>query len=375
MQLPESFGIKVDRRTVEEINRGNEALDEFFRASFEFKCRPDILGIATNFHEKLAYAENTVHSPGVNSIADIHDYLVDAAKMGYILDDAGLTKFIHSTIDIKNKNPPDPAFKQDMQRSTKVNSMSTSFQSGSFDSRMFEDYRTGKREPVQINDYVYFKVLVPHTDDTLKKLRTTLKDAPKRDTVLENPYDMQRKSTSDPEVQGELEFLVKSLAELRQNWLQLVAKKIDSPAAHDLRVQQCHESYARIMPRATSNPLINNWTTPFVLGAPTQWECLKASALFSKEGMKFEYMAFHIAGRELGYIKAQSTGRAHTVVHPMWAGMKPRKEKRPARAEQAVPPPAFDLNDLDFSDYGEYPDGNGEDGLEYCTAVEMSSDE
>ncbi|KAK5017460.1 hypothetical protein LTR39_001529, partial [Cryomyces antarcticus] len=82
---PEYFGIKVDRTTLGEVASG-PSLQTFLTKSFDFRCRPELLGQVTIFHEKLSYAENSIDSPGINALADLHDHLVDSSKNGYIFD-------------------------------------------------------------------------------------------------------------------------------------------------------------------------------------------------------------------------------------------------------------------------------------------------
>ena len=42
-------------------------IDTFLAESFAFAYSPNLLGIVTQFHEKLAYAENQIHSPGCDA--------------------------------------------------------------------------------------------------------------------------------------------------------------------------------------------------------------------------------------------------------------------------------------------------------------------
>ncbi|KAK5277960.1 hypothetical protein LTR16_009156, partial [Cryomyces antarcticus] len=107
---PEYFGIKVDRTTLGEVASG-PSLQTFLTKSFDFRCRPELLGQVTIFHEKLSYAENSIDSPGINALADLHDHLVDSSKNGYIFDHEAWQKYVTSSSDIGIKNPKKPAYK------------------------------------------------------------------------------------------------------------------------------------------------------------------------------------------------------------------------------------------------------------------------
>src|SRR5205814_8204845 len=111
----ETYGIQVDKRTLEEIATiPYQFLDNFLAESFAFAYTPNLLGSVTLFHENLAYAENSIHSLGVNMIADLHDYLIDATKNGYKYDDQDFRHLVTSSPLIRNKKPPTPAYKLDM---------------------------------------------------------------------------------------------------------------------------------------------------------------------------------------------------------------------------------------------------------------------
>ncbi|KAK5020087.1 hypothetical protein LTR60_000845, partial [Cryomyces antarcticus] len=122
---PEHFGIKVDRTKLGEVASG-PSLQTFLSKSFDFRCRRELLGQVTIFHEKLSYAENGIDSPGINALADLHDHLVDSSKNRYIFDDEAWQKYITGSSDIGIKNPKKPAYKVEFDSipgSTKLDSI------------------------------------------------------------------------------------------------------------------------------------------------------------------------------------------------------------------------------------------------------------
>lgn len=111
---PAHFGIEKDSRGLGEmidlVSLGPHRVDNWLAASFDFKWRRDMLGTITLYHGKLTYARNTLHDPEVQSIADLHDHFVDAAKNGYTFTEASWNAYL-GALDLR-RDLPKPAYEK-----------------------------------------------------------------------------------------------------------------------------------------------------------------------------------------------------------------------------------------------------------------------
>jgi hypothetical protein len=83
---PGSLGIRVIDKTLDDtfVGANKKAIRALFDLNFDIRCRDDLLGICTDFRERMAYAANSIQTPEVRLLDDLHDLLVDASKMGYV---------------------------------------------------------------------------------------------------------------------------------------------------------------------------------------------------------------------------------------------------------------------------------------------------
>ena len=341
---PEDYGIRVDQRTLGDV-MGDPLTDinKFLEASFMFRCSNSLLGRATRFHERLSYWENRIHSRGINVMSDVHDLLVDSSKNGYTLDDADYQRLIQENPHIKKKNPPVPAYRIAMEENTKRRNISN-------------NSNATKKHPdfSKICDYLYFKVLEPHTEETIRKVKDAFAGGTDWDSDLQYPY-VTENSSVESVIQSELQMLREKLTELQQMWVARNKKRGDAfvPEVYNDCVEDCYNVYKAIMPTNLTDRVISRWVQS-VPGGRTHWQLLKASALFKLFhgfGQNGTF-AFHLAGDDLAYIKATASGTARTIKWSMYALLKPRKVKTATR----------DISVVD------------EDDSEYESAVENEED-
>ena len=112
---PKTLGIQVVEDTLGLLIQEPNNLERFFQTSFEFAMQEDFLGTCSNHLEKLSYTYITLGSHDsshrhtmkveMDALADMHDYLVDSAKNGYVLTPDRWTERLAKVKHIKLKEP------------------------------------------------------------------------------------------------------------------------------------------------------------------------------------------------------------------------------------------------------------------------------
>ena len=317
---PADYGIEVERRTLGEVMGpdGLTGVNAFREESFKFKSAPDLLGICTNFHESLCYSENCIDSPGINAMNNVHDLLLDSSKQGYKFGYDAWRRFQRSHPHIINQNPRQPAYKEAIKQCQGVSETLA--------------HRKFKQEKWTYNaanalDYLYFKIVVPHTEETLRQVDEVFANANASDPSLQCLYN-KLNTNLDHEIKGELEQLNEALTNPYNLWNTLLNRKdeANNKNGYNTCLERCYASYRAILPVNTMNPSTRFWTEQLIPGPFTYWELIKASALATKYPQKGPFV-FNMAGKELAYLKAQSCKNARTLTWEMYGGLKPRKVK------------------------------------------------
>lgn len=340
----ETYGIEVDGRTLHDIVAVGDRspVDNFLAHSFSFACNPSLLGVATNFHESLAYFMNSINDPGVNLVADLHSYLIDASKNGYNFNQASWHRFLWENRAIRYKQPEKPAYKVAMERG-------------------FEQSNSNRRSPVKniperpkfkddnITDVLFSKVIEPHLLQTIQELKEVLSAESKSwDVELQDPY-MSENNSGDDSVRSELQHLKRRLAPIHQHWVQNVRgekpdKDFNADAYNDT-LEECFRMFTELQPQNLEHALIAFWVRSRLGQGPTYWSLIKASALFTLFHERHAF-TFHLAGRELAYIKAHHQEGSRMLVEPLWAQYKPRKIH--IQVDETIPPPQSDAVNVLF---------------------------
>lgn len=337
ISTPKALGINIDSRLVCDLTDGY-SLGPFIFAGMDFKLYPDLLGMATILHGKVAYHENSIHTPAVRLLADLHDYLVDSAKNGFLFGSEDYSQFLSKLPDVHVRALKEPAYKEAMTCSAKddngVNSRS--------------EIRYNKRH---INDFIYFEVMSPHINEVLNMLLEIKDRCRTEDTDLTAYFSQAMNNTEDIFLRGELENLGKELDSLyRRVWVQNINRTFSEC------LEKCFGEYREISPLNSNYSGIRSWMQKDLIGVPSQWELLKASCLFKNFHTKFQF-CFGMAGRQLAFIKASSSPGVHFMVSSMWANSKPRKALVFAAkddtdvADQTNGAPFVEESDSDFGDF------------------------
>jgi hypothetical protein len=316
---PAKYSIAKDTRKLPEVMDSNDlsTVNEFLREAFEFRMAPSMLGIVTSHLETQAYHDNQVFSDRLDALCDMHDLLVDAPKQGF-----KFTKrdFDHKTNELGCGNPKKPAYKAAMTDCEKK------------DNEEKQDYKHNKEN---VLDYLYFEVVRKHDVATLKQVEDFFSEelGEDPDVVLQQPY-LQLRDDDSPEVQKELDALVKSLKVVDTKWGDIVNfdKKLRRPDWFKYARETCYAKYCSILPTRVEHPDIKPWVYPYLGTQYSFWEMLRASAFYAVS-KKPHKLVWYMAGKQLAELKAASISGSTMVVPRIKANLKPRTPKAPKLEE------------------------------------------
>lgn len=348
---PENYGIEVERSKLAELTTGPDTIDSFLKRSLAFRSNASMLGRATNDHESLSYAKNTLDSPGTNALADLHDLLVDSAKNGYVFDESAYRKYCHKNPHI-GKITALPAFRQyikELAGSRDVNP---------------RKFRPNKQHIV---DYLLFDIVLPHVEETLVQLKAAFGGSGTSDSDLPALYLEEKNAAAQVGTAADevgscstaLKALKDDLAKIRQGFNEQYGKNKRSGTTgsegYSQNIEQCYQRYIVVEPfNPSDDPTIIRWTKPIVPGAFTYWSLIKASALYHLYDRKLDFV-FGLAGKELAYLKACACGKdgVRFLVPRMWANMKPRKIKGGVTEEEQLDSEYETAAEEEMEEYGD----------------------
>lgn len=342
---PEHYGIRVDRRTIGDLPKsksGQISSRKFLQNAFAFRFEEDLLGQCTNFSENLSYQEGRISSPEMDALADIRDLLVDSAKNGYVFGSAEFNEF-KERLGLKNKNPPRPSHQEAMKRLSELARTRKKFTSLR---KTLEE--VPKHKSKDINDCVFFELMVPHMERTMQRTVDALsvggansspgKTLSPPDIDLCRPYE-ELKATGEADLVNEFRALENALDEIRKLWTTSLNKNGDFENADlfNKTLESCYVQYRQIQPRNAKHPRWQRVISEATIRRPSEWELIKASALYCGHHARSNgTFVFHIAGGELCYIKAHSVDGTRFMTEPMWRNSKPARIRSNGDEEMAV---------------------------------------
>ncbi|KAF1995645.1 hypothetical protein P154DRAFT_412766, partial [Amniculicola lignicola CBS 123094] len=326
---PGDYGIKQDKRKVKEIMNPRDltSVDALIEQVLEFRMNPSLLGIVTNFLEKRAYLENRIHSEVLDRLCDMHDLLVDAPKNGYSFSDSDFRTFVTETLGLSYQ-PKVPAYKKAMEACENAREMGEA-----------EKVRkqVWPHNAENVLDHLYFSVIHAHNVDTLDMVLDLFKNARDDDEHLRYPCKRLQDQGS-PIVVQQMKALNVGLEKVYRKWNGGMHTSLSSDQYNTL-VDACYKMYRELAPVNIDHPEIKPWIEPYLFEKFSIWETLRASALYTKYPGKAPFV-FHMTGRELAHLKAQSNPGTRSIVAAIHANTKPKPIK---------PPSAFeDEDDEDF---------------------------
>lgn len=320
---PAKYGIKQERRKLSDVMGagGVNNINDFLRASFAFRKQESLLGKVTLFGDKLAYAENGIHSSNLDCIHDVHDLLVDAPKQGYTFTDDDFKRMVQKLQ--LTPGLPQPAYKEAMDDC--MNQKETA----DMERPRNKQYRI---KTDSLLDYLYFEVVRAHNEQTMHAIVAALSSATEPDGDLERPHHEQAEK-GDAVVAEELRQLQQDTRALYGEWTRGFHREY-TPGEGARLVEGLYARFQALQPHNPRHPGVAGWLTCTSPGGKCEWTWLRASTLYTQLSQPTAArFVFAMAGRELMKLKAEKQPGTRAVVQPIRAALKPRRVRKLASAE------------------------------------------
>ncbi|KAK6432370.1 hypothetical protein LTR95_011459 [Oleoguttula sp. CCFEE 5521] len=333
----EEFGIAQDVTTLSDLavdGVGSAAHTQaWLNKAFEFSLKPNMLGTITNHFYKLSYAEQTLWSPAVGAILDLHDTIIDAAKNGYTFNHGAFNSYLKSKGFPTYGELPPPRFQHNIE-SVNPNPEIDFTPATLLEAVKPPKSRITRRHVMHILDDVLFYVINPAIERAVVQLKSSLApvDTPDSDADLE--YPLCQLKTLPPtclaglkiDLQLERKLLLEALDIVnRQHWQPTWARKRASPpstaAEHTAALATCFAAYDAIDPSSSSG----FWHLCNAPKAPSNWKCFKVAVL-AGQGQKRRRFMMQMAKDVVIYLKSFSeSGRR--VLELVASVKKPKRPK------------------------------------------------
>ncbi|KAI9765485.1 MAG: hypothetical protein M1840_007311 [Geoglossum simile] len=284
-QRLEYYGISQDKLRLADLPKDlDERTTQFIYRGFQAELGEGMLGICTQFHEKFCYRDNSINTPGAVDLAILLGLLVDSAKQGYVFSEDSWICFRRK---ISPQVPLKPAYQEN-------------------DESIQTDH---------IIDHLVFQVAKPTVDNVLTEFNARFPEQNTRDGDLVRLWREEKESSKqDKKLQRVLSRLEEDIRGIGDFW----AIYPRSSNFTD-RVSRAYTKFNDIMPMDIDHPLVRRWSEDANRSPVSHWRLLRASAIIGK----YTKVAWWVAGRELGQLKAMASGGFHMVVTPIHASYKP----------------------------------------------------
>ena len=295
LQTLESYGIEKDSSKVEDLLAHPNYINMFLRHALKFNLQINMLGECSTYHESLCYREKSINSPKAVSIASLLGNLVDSAKGGFRFDKRKWYNYLDK-IELPHTLLK-PAYK---------------------------DKQKGKPSDHLI-DHLVFVVAKGVRVMALSKFDKHFTDiSPRDDDLFRMRNEAYEEAKSNKPLEQVLKNLGKQLQDIHTFWR---INAVPEDAEEELRprkpnaltfralVERCRADFVILKPTLDNSPptetsdRITHWQLNHACGRPSDWDLLKASVAF-----QLYYptsFIWHMAGVELGEIKATARGRGN----------------------------------------------------------------
>ena len=309
----ESYGIEKDTSTVADIISSPDYTDKFLRHAFNFNLQPNMLGKCTLYHETYCYHEKTIDSSQAISIAVLLGNLVDSAKGGFQFDEGKWIAYLKKN-ELSRKLAK-PAYR-DRQKANPTDNV--------IDHLVFVVAKRVRQKMLHEFDKRFTDV--SSRDDDLFRLRNEEYEEAKNNRPLANV----------------LKNLETGLRDIQKFWSKHArpedldedtirpSRKPDAMSFTNL-VERCRADFVSLKPTLDDNlsnetsDRISSWQRDHARGRSSYWDLLKASVAFHLFHRR--NFVWHMAGIELGEIKATASGRGsyRAVVGDVFEALKLNK--------------------------------------------------
>lgn len=307
------YGISEDTRTVGELMGPQKSIDTFLHSSLKFRGQVQMLGTATKFFERLAYAKRNLHDEGVLLVAYMHDLLIDSTKNGYLYTNDLFKDFIAQEKSIDASNVPKKTeYERGMEAGIK-------FEEGELRLKC-----KPPKEMMHSVDVIFFKVIVPRLKTTIDLLTRELAfEKYNEDAFQAFLNKVVVPVETDAGVSAEIKELTEKLKKIRGSWFYKMNKDGSVPA--DI-INNCYKLFQEYEPKRLEHPEIKRWLSSRLESEPCSWPLIKAAYLWKTHTETSRpNILFHLAGRQLAYIKANSYPDTDAIIAPISAMLKPGK--------------------------------------------------
>lgn len=336
----EFYDIQKSNVAVAEIIQNPDYVTMFLRNAFDFNLEANMLGKCSAYHESLCYWGTSIQDPKAIAIAALLGHLVDRAKSGIVFSESHWFRFLK-----RNEFPmkiDKPAYKdKESQR----------LRSHTLDKLVSIAQRITKQGLTQFHAKF---AQVGTWDEDLGRLWS-------REVELAKSEQSTERAFTD---------LKASLDSIVDFWM-LNARGHDEDARPIFRtsspplnfaavVEKCRDDFLNLAPTCPSDTpqssILWRWAHEWKDGRGGNWSLVKASALYHKQHRN--NMSWHVAGIELGKIKAaaQGQGMSRVIVAPIYAAMKlDRKavDRIQRRELQCEAEEWYDFEDVDEDEHEE----------------------
>ena len=269
------------------MNR-KDPIDAFLANSFDFNLKQNMLGICTNFKEKLCYTLKSVACDEAVFLSTLLSSLVDQAKQGY---------------SFTNKD-------WERMKAEKIRVMVTE-----------PNYKLptlkGNPKDMHLIDHLKFRIAQNTVDNTLADLHKNL-PIPQYwdDDVVQLAKFARKEAQASTEWTELLRTLDADIEPIRDLWTKYfsVSREEDSKAVFSTAINDIYPKWCEIKP-AMDTPFTRSLTMPYLADAElSTWELLKASILFDSQNRGYvSKMVWWLAGKQLAHLKAQSKGPVSVI--------------------------------------------------------------
>jgi hypothetical protein len=306
--------------------------ESFLLHNLHLTSQPQMLGICTNYKESYCYETGTLASKEALALSELLSNLVDAPKMGLLLDTEDFQVFLadHGL----PKNVKDPFYKR------------------------FKGPIKPPAPHVNIVDHLYFDIVYIIIEDAKKAFQANKAD--RNDPQLTKPWhEIQKDAEKDPTLKAVLTKLKGDLEAIKTPWSQFTAPKPYDHAPDRKFKDTLLESYLQytaILPDPSEHPLISSWIK-YADQQSSEWKLLKASALYALCLYQCKSFPWYMAGRELGFIKCRASGSLVPVIADIYSSLKPDAAYIERRKQSSLAKVEFHLSDSeDSGDEMQYSD-------------------
>jgi hypothetical protein len=288
----ESYGIQKDNTKVGDIIGHPDYASTFLQHAFSFNLQANMLGSCTVYHESLCYSGTSIDNPKAIAIAALLGHLVDRAKSGIIFDGSMWLQFLK-----RNKLRPrleKPAYRD----------------------------KEKARPTSHMIDKLVFVTAKAIREKALKEFSAKFAQVGTWDEDLVRPWNSELEvAQNDRSLERALNDLKAGLSSIADFWVAnariddgeegRVLRKSRAQLSFAAVVEKCREDFLNLTPtcppETSPSSTLGRWAQEWKNGRSGHWALVKASALFHRYHKS--RVAWHVAGVELGEIKAMARGR------------------------------------------------------------------